>query len=43
VVPEEEAVPAVLLGPDRQVDERPRVGQLVERRQVQPPPNAVIS
>lgn len=36
VVPEEEAVPTLLLGLYRQRDERPRIGELVERRQVEP-------
>src|SRR5262245_41920834 len=38
VVPQEHAVPALLLGVHRQSDERARIGQLVERRQVEPPP-----
>jgi hypothetical protein len=38
VVPEEEAVPAGLLGLDRQIGHHPRIGEHVERRYEQPAP-----
>lgn len=42
VIPQEHAVPAVLLGMHGQSDEHFRIGQVVERREVEPPPKAAI-
>jgi hypothetical protein len=42
VVPQKHAVPAVLLGIHRQSEEHLRIGQLVERREVEPAPKAAV-
>ncbi len=42
VIPQEHAVPALLLGVHRQSEEHFRIGQLVEWRQVEPAPKAAI-